>query len=53
MEISVIINSYMKSIGGLCCPICDVWDDSSKFKHGICSECDEEVQEVLKEAENY
>jgi hypothetical protein len=53
MEISVVIKDYMESIGGLCCPICDEWDDSSRFMYGICGKCNKEVEEVIAEAEDF
>jgi|TARA_A100001201_G_scaffold138417_1_gene129299 hypothetical protein len=53
MEISVIVSNYMESIGGLCCPICNEWDHSSRFLYGICGECNKEVEEVLEEAEDF
>ena len=53
MELSVIIKEYLEGVGGLQCPVCDKWDDKDKYVHGICSECNKEVIELMKEAETY
>ena len=53
MEMSILIEQYLKSVGGLQCPICDEWSDSNTFVGPICSECNKEVEEVIAEAESY
>ena len=53
MELGIIVNNYLESVGGLQCPICDNWDDKSRFVHGICGGCNKEVEEVIAEAEDW
>jgi len=53
MEVSEVIENYFKSIGGNQCKICNEWDDSSRFVGPICNDCNEEIEEVIAEAEEY
>ena len=53
MKISIIVEQYLEGVGGLQCPICNKWDDKNRFVHAICGDCNEEVEEVLAEAETY
>jgi len=51
--LSVVIQKYLQSVGGLQCKICNEWDDKHRFVGPVCSECNDEIEEVLAEAEDW
>ena len=53
MELGIIVNNYLESVGGLQCPICDNWDDKDRFVGPICCGCDQEIEEIIAEAEDW
>mgnify|MGYP003139580752 CR=1 FL=1 len=53
MELSVIVENYLKSVGGLQCKICDEWDDKDRFVGPICCDCNDEIEEVIAQAEDW
>ena len=53
MEISKLISNYLESVGGLQCKICNEWDDKDRFVGPMCSDCNDEVEEIVGEAEDW
>ena len=52
-HISKAINIYLNSVGGEQCKICNEWDNKDTFVGPICNHCNDEIEEVLAEAENW
>ena len=53
MEVSIIVKQYLESIGGLQCMICNEWSNKDTFVGPMCSDCNDEVEEILAEAEDW
>ena len=53
MHVSELIKQYLESVGGLQCKICNEWDDKDRFVGPMCSDCNDEVEEIIAEAEEY
>lgn len=53
MELAEIVKEYLEHVGGLQCQICNNWSDGNTFVGPICNECDNEIEEVLAEAEDW
>ena len=46
------ITKYLTSVGGAQCQVCNEWH-SKNGQLSICDECEEEIQEVVSEADNW
>lgn len=53
MDINEIITSCLEECGGQQCKICNEWDDKHRFVGPVCGECNDEIEEVLAEAEDW
>ena len=53
MELAKAVIEYLHSIGGLQCKICNNWDDKDGFVGPVCDECNDEIEEMLAEAEDW
>lgn len=53
MEIDEIVKSCLESYGGQQCKICNSWDDKDRFVGPICCGCDQEIEEIIAEAEDW
>ena len=53
MHVSEVIKQYLESVGGLQCMICNEWDDKDRFVGPMCSDCNDEVEEIIAEAEDW
>ena len=52
-HVSKLVHNIMVSIGGKQCKICDEWDDKDRFVGPICCGCDQEIEEIIAEAEDW
>ena len=52
-HINVIVKQHLESIGGQQCKICNNWDDKYRFVGPVCGDCNEEIEEIIAEAENW
>ena len=48
-RVSDVVEKYLISIGGQQCKICNEWDDKGRFVGPVCNECDEEIEEMIRE----
>tara|TARA_R110002020_G_scaffold190634_2_gene390166 strand:+ start:505 stop:666 length:162 start_codon:yes stop_codon:yes gene_type:complete len=53
MEIDKIITSCLEDHGGQQCKICYNWDYKDRFVGPICDDCNQEIEEILAEAEDW
>ena len=53
MELNEVVEEYLESIGGEQCKICNEWSDSDTFVGPICNHCNDQIEEVLAEAEDW
>ena len=52
-HLSRTINKYLGSVGGQQCKLCNEWHDKDTFVGPICGDCNEQIEEVLAEAEDW
>ena len=52
-EIDIAVKNYLGSVGGQQCKICNEWDDKDRFVGPICGDCNDEIEEVIAEAEDW
>ena len=53
MELEDIVKSCLEEYGGQQCKICNSWDDKDRFVGPICCGCDQEIEEIIAEAEDW
>ena len=53
MEVSEVVKDFLHSVGGEQCKICNEWGDKNRFVGPVCSDCNDEIEEVLAEAEDW
>ena len=53
LELAEIVKEYLECIGGLQCKICDHWSNKDGFVGPVCDKCNNEIEEVLAEAEDW
>ena len=52
-EIDIAVKNYLESVGGQQCKICNDWDDKDRFVGPICNDCNQEIEEVIAEADDW
>ena len=53
MELNKVVDTLLTEYGGLQCRVCNEWDDKDKFVGPICAECNDEIEKVIAEAEDW
>ena len=53
MHVKEAIEEYFRSLNGEQCKICNEWDDKDRFVGPICGDCNDEIDEVIAEAEDW